>query len=320
MKPSQPSKPKILSNLKRGFNWLYLLLALLVAEITVIAQVNSPRTMSIFLFLLVLLVGLSLELGRLRGLLVWLLVMFVWIAAKRTIGGWTGETLLSNLLEMTLLLSLAWIAGTYRDRQVRFWNTYAENELRLRPVQLEEAGIGLLLPSLGRLRLEEEEERAFRYQRPLALLLLHLQTSSHQAWEPRDLQMVLKSVSAAIKDAASETDIPFLVENNRMGLILPETDATEIQSVLDRLTNNLQNLRFVKDTGESVPLTGRAQLRYGYAVYLGESPSRPDMMPAALASLEHSIKANQSPVFQNLFIEYQLLGAAPAQQPSLQGS
>ena len=320
MKPSTSTKPEIVYNLKKGFNWLYLLFALVIAEIVVTSQVNTPRALPIFLFLLILLLGLSLELGRLRALLTWLVAMFVWIAIKRSIGGWTAELLIPNLLEFTLLLSIAWIAGTFRDRQASFWNEYAEKELRLRPVQLEDQSIGLLVPSLGRLRLDEEEERAFRYHRPLSLLLLHLQTYSHHFWEPRDLQMVLKAVSAALKDAALDTDIPYLVESNRMGLILPETDSAGIQSVLDRLTTNLQNLRYVKETGESIPLAGRAQLRYGYAVYLGESNSRPNMMLAALESLHHSIEANQGPVFQNLFIEYQLLGNLPAEQPSVQGA
>ena len=314
MNPSPLTKSEILSSLKRGFNWLYLLLALLVAEIVVIAQINTPRTMPIFLFLLVLLVGLSLELGRLRALLVWLVTVFIWIAVKRTMGGWAAGSLMYNLLEVVLLLSIAWIAGTYRERQARFWNAYAEDKLRLRLAPLEDSGVGLLLPAMGRLRLDEEEERAFHYQRPLSLLLLHLQTSSHQAWEPRDLQMVLKAVSAALKDAALETDIPFLVESNRMGLILPETDTARIQSVLDRLTANLRNLHYVNAKGEAIPLAGLAQLRYGYAVYLGESTSRPDMMPAALISLESSIEANQGPIFQNLFIEYQLVGNLPSQQ------
>ncbi len=320
MKSSTSTKPEIVNNLKRGFKWLYLVFALVIAEVVVIAQVNNPRTMPIFLFLLILLLGLSLELGRLRALLAWLVAMFVWTAIKRSIGGWTEELLIPNLLEVTLLLSIAWIAGTFRDRQASFWNAYAEKELRLRPVQLEDQAIGLLVPSLGRMRLDEEEERAFRYHRPLSLLLLHLQTYSHQPWEPRDLQMVLKAVSAALKDAALDTDIPFLVESNRMGLILPETDSFGIQSVLDRLTTNLQNLRFVKATGESIPLAGRAQLRYGYAVYLGESSSRPDMMTAVLESLHHSIEANQGPVFQNLFIEYKLLGNLPDNQPSMQSA
>lgn len=317
MKPTEMTRPDVLYRLKLHFNWLYLVVALVVAEVVVMVLTNTPRTLPVFLILFIILTGLSLELGRMRALLVWLGMMFIWIILKRALGAWTVSALTFNLVEIVLLLSLAWIGGLYHDLQSNFWSAYAEDEMRLHTISLEGEGVGLLRQPVGLLRLDEEQERAFDHQRPLGLLLVHTQIVEDVVRDPRDRLMLLKAVVAAIKDVARDTDIPFQAENERMALILPETDVETMQKVLDRLIENFRDLRYVQATGESRPVKDCAQIRYGYAIYLGGSDDSPDMMAAALRSLERSIEDNQGPVFQNLFIEYQVLGYSPAQKGSV---
>lgn len=311
MKSSQPTQIEIIAKREQGMYWLHLLLALVVAESVVILATNTPRTVAVFLFLFILLAGLSLELGRMRALLVWLVVTSLWIAAKHFLGAWSQDLLIYHLLEVLLLLAVAWTAGVYSDRQRRDWNSFAELELRLRAMDLEDRGAGLLRSAPGLLRLEEEQERAFQCKRPLSLLLLEVQPIPGAPWEPRQGGLVMKAVAAALKDIALETDVPFQVSNERMALILPETGMDSLQTSLDRLIANLQVVRSVQENGETRLVSDQAQVRYGFSVYLGESSAAPDMMTAAVRSLERSIEANNGPIFQNLFVEHELLGHMP---------
>ncbi len=306
------SKSEIVSRSRMQFFWLYGMVALVVAAATIIVDVNNNRSTPIFLFLLIILIGLSLELGRIRAFFAWLPIVVLWIATKQMIGAWTWGNLADNALEVILLLMIAVVSGTFRDRQNKLWDVYAEKRLRMQI--LEDEKVGLLRAPAGKVRLAEEEERAVKYQRPVSFLLMQVLPITGQEWQPDERDCILQAVAAVLKDAAGEIDVPFAIDGERMGLILPETDVSGIKMILGQLVKNLEEIRCVQRSGEPRPLREQARVRFGYAVFLGKDETKPDLMLAAEKSLNKSIEENANNIFQNLFIEFEIIGRKPVQQ------
>ena len=66
--------------------------------------------------------------------------------------------------------------------------------------------------------------------------------------------------------------------------------------------------QFVTTVGNSMALQVRAQLRFGFATFLGHSLTKINMMEAAEKSLQRSLEINHDDMFQNLFIEWETVG------------
>src|SRR4026208_2088842 len=76
--------------------------ATMLATALVVIHDNSTRTFSICIFLLFLGVGIMLILGLVRGVLVSLLVISVWISLKQVLGVWDTARLLDHVMELLL--------------------------------------------------------------------------------------------------------------------------------------------------------------------------------------------------------------------------
>jgi hypothetical protein len=76
--------------------------------------------------------------------------------------------------------------------------------------------------------------------------------------------------------------------------------------------------QFVTRSGHSMFIHTRAQLRFGFAAFLGASDMRISMMEAAETSLQRSLEINLDDLFQNIFIEWTTIGEVPASTPLLE--
>jgi GGDEF domain-containing protein len=282
--------------------------ATLLATALVVIHNNSMRTVSIFLFLLFFGTGIMLALGMVRGVLVALLMISFWIAIKQLLGVWETIRLLDHLLEL-LLAGLTFIfAGRYHDRLQAILKTYWENQNQLKQLDLEDKTVGLLKPSIGLLRLNEEEERSVRYRRPFALILMMVRPIQGAAWEAHERSELMRAVATGIKDTTRETDIPFLATENKIAVILPETEINGANKVVNNIINRMTATQFVTPSGKSMFIHTRVQLRFGFAAFLGASATKISMMEAAESSLQRSLEINVGDLFQNLFIEWQTVG------------
>ena len=282
--------------------------ATLLAAALVVIHNNSLRTVSIFLFLLFFGTGIMLALGMVRGVLVALLMISVWIAVKQLLGVWETIRLLDHLLEL-ILVGLTFIfAGRYHDRLEAILKTYRENQNQLKQLDLEDRTVGLLKPSIGLLRLNEEEERSVRYRRPFALTLIMVRPIPKLAWEDHERPELMRAVATGIKDTTRETDIPFLATDNQIAVILPETEISGANKVVNNILNRMTGTQFVTPSGNSMLIHTRVQLRFGFAAFLGASAAKINMMEAAENSLQRSLEINMGDLFQNLFIEWQTVG------------
>jgi GGDEF domain-containing protein len=290
----------------------------LLAASLVIVNNNSTRSLPIFEFLLFFGAGIMLALGMVRGVLVGLLMFTVWITVKQLLGVWEEVRLLDHLLEL-LLTGLTFIfGGKYHDRLQALLDQYQESRIQLRQLDLEDKNVGLLKPSIGLLRLNEEEERSIRYRRPFALILIKVRPIPGVAWNPGEGPGLMRAVATAIKDTTRETDIPFLAAPNQIAVILPETETSGANKVVNNILNRMTTTRLVNHSGHSVFIHTRAQLRFGFAAFLGASDMKINMIQAAERSLQRSLEINMDDLFQNIFIEWTTIGAMPASTPLLE--
>ena len=289
--------------------------ASLLASALVVIHNNSTRTVSIFLFLLFFGVGIMLALGMVRGVLVGLLMISAWIAIKQLLGVWEQVRLLDHLLEL-ILVGLTFIfGGRYHDRLQAILKTYWENQNQLKQLDLEDRTVGLLKPAIGSLRLNEEEERSVRYRRPFALILIMVRPIQGIAWESHERSELMRAVATGIKDTTRETDIPFLATENEIAVILPETETGGANKVVNTILNRMTATHFVTTSGNSMFIRTHAQLRFGFAAFLGVSHTKINLMEAAEKSLQRSLELNTGDLFQNLFIEWASVGEIALSTP-----
>ena len=310
-------KPKV--RLPDQIQSLYLTLlvftATLLAAALVVIHNNSIRTVSIFLFFLFLGTGIMLALGMVRGVLVALLMISLWIGIKQLLGVWETIKLLDHILEL-ILVGLTFIfGGRYHDRLQAILNIYKENQTQLKQLDLEDRSVGLLKASIGILRLNEEEERSVRYRRPFALILIMVRPGNGLDWEPHERSELMRSIATGIKDTTRETDIPFLAADNQIAVILPETETGGANKVVNNILNRMTKTQFVTPSGSSTRIQARAQLRFGFAAFLGVSHTKINMMEAAQKSLQRSLEINNDEMFQNLFIEWETAGELALSSP-----
>lgn len=308
MKRTNHQKDKLLDPTQRLYLSLLSFAASILASALVVVQNNSTRTFSIFVFLLFFGAAIMLALGLVRGVLVGLLMITIWIYIKQMLGVWEEVRLLDHLLELILVGLTFILAGRYHDRLQAFLNTYRENQNKLKQLDLEEKTVGLLKSSIGNLRLNEEEERSVRYHRPFALVLIMVRPLKDSHWDAHERSELMRAIATSVKDTTRETDIPFLAAENQIAVILPETDTGGANKVVNNILNRMTVTQFVTPSGISMFIQSRVQLRFGFAAFLGVSQTKINMLEAAEKSLQRSLEINHDDMFQNLFIEWETVG------------
>ncbi len=312
---SESQENSSLDPVKRLHITLLVFSASLLASTLVVVHNNSTRSLAIFIFLLFLGIGIMLVIGLVRGTLAGMLLISAWIAIKQFLGVWEGIRLLDNALEI-ILAGLTFIfSGMYHDRLKTILDVYGENQNQLKRLDIEDRTVGLIKPAIGLLRLTEEEERSVRYRRPFALILVSVQPIPGIDWNQKEATEVMRAVAASIKDTTRDTDIPFLAARHKIAIILPETETSGANTVVNNIFNRMIATRFVAQSGSSMLIQERIQLRFGFAAFLGEDHSQIDMMKSAEKSLQLGLEMSTSELFQNIFIEWVTVGEAPLHTP-----
>jgi len=312
---SESQERSSLDPVKRLHITLLVFAASSLASTLVVVHNNSTRSLAIFIFLLFLGIGIMLIMGLVRGTLVGMLLISAWIAIKQLLGIWEEIRLLDNMLEL-ILAGLTFIfSGMYHDRLQTILDVYGENQTQLKRLDIEDRTVGLIKPAIGLLRLTEEEERSVRYRRPFALILVLVQAIPVIDWSQQDATEVMRAVAAGIKDTTRDTDIPFLAGSHKIAIILPETETTGANTVVNNIFNRMIATRYITHSGNSMLIQERIQLRFGFAAFLGEDHAQIDMMKAAEKSLQMSLEMSTGELFQNIFIEWVTVGQSPLHTP-----
>jgi len=270
---------------------------------------NSLRSSPIFLFLLALGIGISSGIGLKRGGLLGLLLLSVWITTKQVIGVWSEDKLVLNLIEIILATATFFISGFYHETLKAHFMEYSDDKQKLKLLDLEDTGIGLIKPAIGLLRLKEESDRALRYRRPLSLILILVRPSSGIFWSTDSKRRsVMRAIATALKEITRTMDIPFIVNQEKIALILPNTEINGANKVISNIMGEMSSARIINSDGSSDSLQNYAQLRFGFGVFIGYSREPIDLMAEAEKSIHKNIEANPGNIFQNLFIDWEVVG------------
>ena len=297
-----------LNQIHRLYFDLLIFTASFFASALLIIYNNSPRSSPLFIFLIFFGVGIMLVFGMVRGTLASMFLISGWIALKQLLGVWGQIQLLDNLLEL-LVVGLTFIfGGLFHNRLQAILNIYIKNQKQIKQLDIEDKAVGLIRASIGLLRLKEEEDRSVRYRRPFTLVLILVRPIPGEEWELGEGSELMRAISTGIKNTIRETDIPFLAEKNKVAIILPETETSGANKVVNNVLNQMASSQFIADSGKSNYVHERAQLRFGFAAFLGISHVEINMLAAAEKSLQRGLEINIDDLFQSLFIEWITVG------------
>ena len=294
------------------FNLTIVELIIIMLVVVSIINNNSIRSSPVFLFILALGVGVASGLGLKRGGLFGLLLLSIWITAKQTMGVWSEVKLYLNLLEIALAIATFFVVGYYHEQLRAHFNEYRADKQKLRLLDLEDIAIGLIKPAIGLLRLKEETDRALRYRLPISFLLILVRPNPGTTWENRERLAVMRAAATTLKAATRAMDIPFLVSEGKIGLILPNTEINGTQKVINNILRKMTSTRVINHDGSSDLLQDHAQIRFGFGAFKGYSNEPVDLMEAAERSVQKNIESNAGDIFQNLFMDWEVLGETAA--------
>jgi len=302
MSKKEGDRPLYFSNL------MIVEISTIILAIVAVIYNNSLRSIPIFLFLLVLGVGILAGTGLTRGGIFGLFLVSIWITIKQVIGVWSEDRLLVNLIEILLAAAAFVTSGFYHHKLRIHFNEYLSDLQKLKQLDLEDTALGLLKPSIGLLRLREETDRAMRFRRPLCLVLMLGRPIPGKTWETSERLSILRATATTIKDTTRTMDIPFLVSQDKIAIILPETEINGANKVINNIQKQMIFARIVNQNGFSELLSEHAQIRFGFGVFLGYKRKPFDLMEAAEKSLQRGIESNMGGIFQNLFIDWETIG------------
>ena len=106
-------------------------------------------------------------------------------------------------------------------------------------------------------RLREEVERAHRYERPLALVLLDLDhfKKVNDTWGHPAGDRVLQGTSAALRRVLRDMDVAGRMGGEEFAVLLPETDLSGARALAERLRVEVGRVDHASDDGEAFRVT-----------------------------------------------------------------
>jgi len=289
--------------------WPLVVFGMVTATVTLLN--NSYPILLLYFLLMFVGVGILLRFDILPGILVGVVFIALWVASKILYGTWTAEGLAINLVELASLCLTFIASALYHRRAKKIIAQIKESQRRMKSLDIEDRAVGLLKSKFGLIRLNEEEERSSRYERPFSLILIHVRPMRGKSWRSVDSTGVMHILADMIKAKTRDVDIPFYMPPDRIALILPETDTVGAKKVVNNIVNSMMNVRYTPHAGKPVFMWEFAQFRFGFATFLGKSSNRIHLLEAAEHSLKRNLKTNPDELYQNIFIEWEMVGEKP---------
>ena len=172
-------------------------------------------------FAVVVAVGASIVRDGYWGVVIGLVGACALVVGKRLNGTFTPEDFFIGVTELATVVTVAWVVGVLG------------NHLRaaLRLATLPVAGtvapapgtMGVLDPTLGLFRLDEEVERRRSSGAPLALVLLR-HRAKDAAVSPEALAAARRAIARNMGSVARDADVVFEVAPDTLGVVLPGAD------------------------------------------------------------------------------------------------
>ncbi len=209
----------------------------LVLALGLLAGQDVPRVALVAAVATLLTAAAAAVLDGLLGIVVGLVGAVVVTAAHRTWGGWD----VAYVVQVVLLVGLGWsagAAGAFARRTARHLATPP-----LGAVAPSLHTLGLLDAASARLRIDEELRRRHGTDRALTVVLVRVEQRDRTADE-LVTRAVMKAVARAVEASTRETDVPFALTDDVLGVILPDTDEGHAWRVLGTLVQDTLETSF----------------------------------------------------------------------------
>lgn len=202
--------------------------------------------------------------------------LVIWL--KQLVGVWSEAELVTSALQVVLILFTAGVAGM-AGRHLRAHAP--RGDVLSGPEELYPAfgSLGLLHPDLGEARLEEEIDRAGRYERPVAVLRLATEPTGEEPLGARVADAIERTSARVIESLLRVTDVPFAYEGDCIVALLPETDRVGAERLAERIEEALSDATFViRPEGTRLCLADYAHIRIGIAAYPEDGRTVSDLL------------------------------------------
>ena len=220
----------------------------LVLALGLLAGHDVPRVALVAAVATLLTAALSAVLDGLLGIVVGLVAAVVVTAAHRAWGGWE----VVDVVQVVLLVGLGWSAGTtgsYARRTARHLATPPHGA-----VTPSLHTLGLLDAASARLRIDEELRRRAGSDRPLTVVLVRVEHRT-EGVDDTVRRAVTKAVARALEASTRESDVPFALTDDVLGVVLPDTDEGHAWGLLGRVVEDVLAAGYAhRADGRRVPL------------------------------------------------------------------
>jgi hypothetical protein len=276
------------TGMERPIWLLYALVGVAILQSALVLRGNEPNQSVWLLALLAAGIGQALLLPSRFAWFGGLAAVVLWVMFRQATGVWVRAQLLQGLLEV-LGLSLSIVLAVRFRRVWEELQQEVQELVALRQVLVAgEAGTGLLPQQVAELRLLEEVDRARQFRRPLGLLLVEIDQLPEMPVEQIGPREVHQAVVRQLVSASLVQDIPFRIDLNRVGLIMPERDWASLYRDTEAIVTALKGASFLDGNGRSQNVVRCARLSFGLGTYQGEASGTIDLMRAAEDSLNVS--------------------------------
>jgi GGDEF domain-containing protein len=191
---------------------------------------DTPRVALVVALTALLCGAVAAVFDGLLGLFVGLVAAVAVVFAHRTWGGWD----LGSVAEVLLVVALGWSAGmtgAFVRRTARHLSTPPHGA-----VVPSLHTLGLLDAASARARIDEELRRVAGTDRPLSVALVRIEHLGDGDEEVE--RLVAKAVARVVEASSRDTDVPFALGDDLVGVVLPDTDEGGAWRVLGALVGD----------------------------------------------------------------------------------
>ncbi len=202
----------------------------------------------------------ALFLDAFGGIVLGVAVSAAVVLQQRLTGTWTADSFATSLALVLGLVTVGWLTGMVSAGIHARRRGDGDEAVSLTPAY---GSLGLLTRDVAFLRLEEEVSRARRHDRPLTVAVLKVAVTD-PSLDPAAREAALRAVARLVESQLRDTDVPFALESDEVGAILPETGVAAAWEVLGPVIDAATRAAFtVREQDERRSLVDCAEIHVG---------------------------------------------------------
>ncbi len=270
---------------------IFLLGGVLITAAFLVVQINPFEVGLTYLALLASIAAVGLLTNIWGGLLASVVAVFAVIVINQYTGVYPRENYILNVAsELAVFLAVGPLGGAVAvllerlQRRTEHWLRVTEEHT------VHDELFGTLKPGWATVRLEEEAQRAVRFQRPLAVALLELEGPGSPSQDER-----VAALQALIRLTRAATQPPSVIAHagsGQMLVVLPEHNPAQAEALLAELRERVKTEPYYPPEsrpaaqGIGRPLSEWGRLRAGLASLDGQPITAQELISQARQALE----------------------------------